>query len=120
MTNPNPYDELVAEWRAQAKRRRTGTEAGAACATVFDACAKQLKTIAAHDREHAAIWRQRWEIASGAAEPVNLRELTDPELALQYAALQSHRFAIFNREQLLEAELTACENEFSRREQGAR
>lgn len=103
----SPYDELIQEWRAQETRDAS---------QVWLSCARQLEAIAACDNEHAAIWRRRWELATGAAEPANLRELDDPELALQYAELQSHRQAIRRREDLLEAQLIACENELNRRE----
>ncbi len=112
MTPVSPYDALVEEWRGQSDRYRVNEPI---TAVVFSKCARQLAAASFKDLEHAAIWRQRWEMATGCGEPVDLRQLDDNQLAAHMAALLGHRDAIRQREQTIEAEICAAEMEMEKR-----
>jgi hypothetical protein len=82
--------------------------------------ASVLEIIAAHDTEHAAIWRQRYESAIGAvAAEVDLKTLDTDQLSARKDEIRACIDAVRKRERQLEAELLAVEMEAERRPSGA-
>ena len=116
MTPISPYAGLVIEWRAQAARcRAEGSLVSIAASVTFGTVARQLEAAELHDLDHAATWRQRWEMATGSSGLVIIQRLGDDELAAHYQALRGHRDAVRAREESLEGEMAGCEMEMERR-----
>jgi len=116
VTPISPYTALALEWRAQAARcRAEDSLVSQAAALTFGGCARQLEAAAAHDFEHAAMWRRRWEIATGYSEPVAVQSLSADEMMVREKELRGDLEAHRERAREIQSALLGLDLERERR-----